>query len=66
MERLYSHIRQFTASRGSDVQIIIVDNSPPDSQRDILVVEFTRDPANPPYGLIEDALPAFGDDDGGD
>ena len=45
VDRLYSHIRGFARDRKGDAQLIIVDNSPPDSHRDLIAVEFTRDPA---------------------
>jgi hypothetical protein len=57
VERLYRHIRTWTEARAGEAQVIIVDNSPPDSQRDILAIEFTRDPSRPPTGLIHDATP---------
>lgn len=55
VERLYGHIRTWAGSRAGGAQVIIVDQSIPENQRDLLVIEFTRDPNNPPAGLIHDA-----------
>lgn len=63
VERLYSHIENFVEPRRGEAQVILVDNSPPGSHRDAIAVEFTRDPANPPYGLIDDAFPVDQEED---
>jgi hypothetical protein len=55
VDRLYSHIRSWAGARLGEVQVIIVDQSIPNDHRDLLVIEFTRDPHNPPAGLIHDA-----------
>lgn len=66
VERLYVHIRNFVDIQAGGAQVVIVDNTPPEDQRDIIVAEFTRDPANPPYGLIDDAIPAAGETEAAD
>jgi hypothetical protein len=40
--------------------VVIVDQSIPQKYRDLLVIEFTRDPSNPPAGLIHDAAEVSG------
>ena len=39
-------------------QLIIVDNNPPSAAREHVVVQYTRDPERPPYGLIDDEIGA--------
>lgn len=62
VDRLYSHIRTWAGARVGDAQVIIVDQSIPSGQRDLLVIEFTRDLNNPPAGLIHDAAEVGGAD----
>lgn len=55
VENFYTHIKTWLAGDGAGAQIIIVDNSPPDSVADDVVVRFTRSTAVGPYGLIPEA-----------
>jgi hypothetical protein len=55
VENFYNHAKTWLASEGVGAQLIVIDNSPPESVADDVVVRFTRDPADPPYGLITDA-----------
>jgi hypothetical protein len=43
--------------RASEFQLFIVDNHPPASAKEMLAVEFTGDPVNGRYGLIDDEHP---------
>lgn len=62
VDRLYAHIRDWAGARAEATQVIIVDQSIPKNHRDLLVIEFTRDPSNPPAGLIHDAAEVGGDE----
>jgi len=62
VDRLYSHIQAWAAARVGGAQVIIVDQSIPSHHRGLLAIEFTRDPKNPPAGLIHDAADVGGDD----
>lgn len=55
VENFYAHAKEWLAGDGAGAQLIVVDNSPPESVADDVVVRFTRDPQSPPYGLITDA-----------
>lgn len=56
VENFYSHVREWLATDGVGAQLIVVDNSPPESVAADVVVHFTRDRSRPPYGLIVDAV----------
>jgi hypothetical protein len=56
VERFYTHVKTWLATDGMGAQAIIVDNSPPLSVMNDVVVNFTRNPNMPPYGLIHDAV----------
>ncbi|MFC6870974.1 ATP-binding protein [Haloechinothrix salitolerans] len=56
VENFYRHAKNWLAGPGQGAQLVVVDNSPPDSVAADVVVRYTRDPATPPYGLIEDAI----------
>lgn len=47
--------------RASEFQIFIVDNYPPAPAKEMLAVEFTGDPTNGRYGLIDDEHPTVVD-----
>lgn len=51
----YTHVKRWLNGPGSGAQLIVVDNTPPSSVEEDVVVRFTRDPSVPPYGLIHDA-----------
>lgn len=55
VENFYAHVKSWLASDGAGAQIIVVDNSPPDSVADDVVVRFTRSARTAPYGLIPEA-----------
>ncbi|RFA06683.1 hypothetical protein B7R21_18975 [Subtercola boreus] len=56
VERFYAHVKTWLATDGIGAQAIIVDNSPPSTVANDVVVNFTRNPNMPPYGLIHDAV----------
>ncbi|MEY9809979.1 hypothetical protein [Streptomyces albogriseolus] len=41
-------------SDGSGAQVIVADNSPPELIEDRVIVRYSRDESEPPYGLIDD------------
>jgi hypothetical protein len=56
VDRIYGHIQQWLDAHAGRAQIIIVDNEPPASvDEEYVVVRYSGDADNPPYGLIEDA-----------
>lgn len=56
VENFYRHVLTWLNADGQGAQLVVVDNSPPDSVSEHVVVHYTRDPAVPPYGLITDAV----------
>jgi hypothetical protein len=56
VENAYRHIIRWLAGPGQGAQVLIVDNAPPLIANNDVVVRFTRDPNNPPYGLIDDEV----------
>ncbi|MFK4484621.1 hypothetical protein [Curtobacterium sp. AB7] len=56
VERFYAHAKHWLSTDGQGAQLIVVDNSPPESVSDDVVIEFTRRADMPPYGLIADAV----------
>lgn len=52
VERVYEHVIEWLAGPGAGAQVVIVDNTPPGNAVDHVRVEYTRDPARPPFGLI--------------
>jgi hypothetical protein len=56
VENFYQHAKSWLAGSGSGAQLVVVDNSPPDSVSDDVIVRYTRNRATPPYGLIYDAI----------
>ncbi|MFM1724427.1 MULTISPECIES: AAA family ATPase [Rhodococcus] len=55
VENFYAHVKRWLAAEGAGAQIIVVDNSPPDSVAEDVVVRFTRNTGIAPYGLIPEA-----------
>lgn len=53
VDRIYDHITTWLR-RHPEAQIIMVDNEPPTRVADDVIVEYSADPENPPYGLIDD------------
>lgn len=62
VERLYAHITTWLSGAGAGAQVIIVDNTPPDSVSDAVVVRYTRNPNEPPFGLIDNEMGYLGTD----
>ena len=56
VENFYRHVQEWLAQDGIGAQLVIIDNSPPASVEQHVVVHYTRDPEVPPYGLITDAV----------
>lgn len=56
VDRFYAHVKRWLATDGAGAQAIIIDNSPPPSVADDVVIRFTRNPGIKPYGLITDAI----------
>ena len=54
---VYRHMTEWVQSEiDHPVQIIIVDNAPPDSALEYVIVDYSGSAERPPYGLIEDAV----------
>lgn len=56
VENFYRHAESWLGSNGRGAQLIVIDNSPPASMSQAVVVHYTRDPAIPPYGLVTNAV----------
>jgi hypothetical protein len=52
--RVWEHIVSWCAGMGSTAQILVVDNLPPDVANEHVVVRYSGQANQPPYGLIED------------
>jgi hypothetical protein len=50
----YRHLTQWLARHGNGAQVIVADNSPPELIEDRVIVRFSRDETESPYGLIDD------------
>lgn len=55
VENFYRHAKTWLAGPGAGAQLVVIDNSPPDTVAADVVVHYTRNRDIPPYGLIEDA-----------
>ncbi|WP_151952347.1 hypothetical protein [Brevibacterium sp. Marseille-P9724] len=55
VNNVYEHVERWLAAAGAGAQIIFVDNSPPLSVEDHVVVRFSGSASQPPFGLIDDA-----------
>lgn len=55
VENFYRHAKAWLAGAGEGAQLIVVDNSPPESVEADVVIRFTRSAEVPPYGLIPEA-----------
>lgn len=55
VERFYAHAKRWLSTDGQGAQLIIIDNTPPSSVADDVVVRFTRQADVYPYGLIWNA-----------
>lgn len=55
VDGVYRHLGGWLAAAGEGAQVLVVDNDPP-AWVDDVVVRFTRDGANPPYGLIDNEV----------
>ncbi|AEY94314.1 hypothetical protein SHJG_p1183 (plasmid) [Streptomyces hygroscopicus subsp. jinggangensis 5008] len=56
IDDFYRHLTQWLADHGNGAQVIVVDNSPPVLIEDQVIVRYSRDETQPPYGLIEDEI----------
>ncbi len=56
VDGVYRHLEGWLAAAGEGAQILVVDNDPPAWVDDNVVVRFSRDAANPPYGLIDNEV----------
>jgi hypothetical protein len=54
--RVWQHIIDWTQSMGPAAQVIIVDNRPPATADDHVVVRYSGRTDEPPYGLIDDEV----------
>ena len=54
VEGFYEQLRTLHESIAPSFQLVIVDNRPPDSANQLVTVQFTRNPADGRYGLIDD------------
>ncbi|MDP9889973.1 hypothetical protein [Pseudarthrobacter enclensis] len=52
VENIYRHVQSWLA-RHAGAQIIFVDNQPPSTVNQHIVVRYSQNPDDPPYGLIE-------------
>lgn len=55
VQNFYRHAEAWLNGAGKGAQLIVIDNSPPETVRDHVVIRFTRDAKRHPYGLIDDA-----------
>jgi hypothetical protein len=55
VDHIYRHIDAWVTGAGRGAQVIVVDNEPPPSGMENLLIRYSADPNDPPYGLIEDA-----------
>lgn len=53
IDRFYRHVIRWLEGPGVGAQVVIVDNTPPDFVAPHVVVRYTRDPDQPPFGLID-------------
>lgn len=58
VRRIYRHLTDWLARDGAGAQVIIVDNVPPPTVEQSVVVRYSGSPSEPPYGLIDDASSA--------
>ena len=52
----YKHLHDWLNTSGLGAQILVVDNTPPPSADDDVVVRYSRRVDKPPYGLIDDEV----------
>jgi hypothetical protein len=50
--RLWEHLRHWTSNEGRGAQVIVVDHRPPPTVADSIVITFSGNSDQPPYGLI--------------
>lgn len=56
VENFYAHVLSWLSGAGQGAQLIVIDNTPPESVARHVVAHYTRDPKSEPYGLIWDAV----------
>jgi len=52
----YRHLHEWLSGPGVGAQVVVVDNAPPASVDNDIVVRYSRRADQPPYGLIEDEV----------
>ncbi len=57
-QRVWRHIHDWCLNHKSRAQMIVADNAPPEVVSDDVVVRFSGRAALPPYGLIDNEVPA--------
>ena len=55
-DAIYDHLIAWTSGAGLGSQIILVDNAPRPAGMSHVVVSYSGDPGEPPYGLIDDEV----------
>lgn len=55
-DAIYNHLIEWSIGPGSDSQVILVDNAPRPAGAPYVVVSYSGDPDDPPYGLIDDEV----------
>lgn len=53
VQRVWDHLRSWSSGSGSQAQVVVVDNAPPRSVEDAVVVRYSGRDDQPPYGLID-------------
>jgi septal ring factor EnvC (AmiA/AmiB activator) len=54
--RLWHHLAEWSQDAGRGAQLLVVDHSPPTEVRGSVVITFSGDPGQPPYGLIANEI----------
>lgn len=55
VENFYRHVKRWLSNEGSGAQLVVIDNTPPESITQDVIIRFTRNRNVPPYGLIDNA-----------
>jgi hypothetical protein len=55
VDNVYSHVNKWLQAEGQGAQLIFVDNTPPQGVEASVVVRFTGNPSEYPFGLIDNA-----------
>lgn len=57
VDAFYKLLLDLHRTKGADFQILLVDNRPPPTAKELIAVNFTRDPSAGRFGLIDDEHP---------